>query len=109
MPTIRFCGGPWHNRLEDVELCPRLVVQCHMPQTTLSYAGCFKAASIKRDLYYLASYTSRFGTKYYQYVHESLVQGGSACDSTWRERFKEWRLNRRQMEARLRMAAKPTR
>jgi hypothetical protein len=103
MPTrIRFVGGPWHNRLEDIELSPVVLVRRALPQTTLSYGGCFAAAKLKEDEYLLASYETKFGTSYYQYVHSSLVRGGYADRSTYSERLPVWRIDRRQLEARLR-------
>jgi len=102
--TIRFVGGPWHNRIECIELAPQVVVRAVQPKTTLSYAGCFAKADIRLDHYYLAKYHTNWGTDYLQYVHSSLVNGDRAAPVTHHERFKVWRIDRRQLEARLRRA-----
>lgn len=102
--SVRFVGGPWHNRIEEVELIPRIVVQQVQPKTTLSTAGCFAAANIKRDNYYLAKYFTDWGTHYYQYVHSTLVKGTKALSGTHLERFPMWKIDRRQLEARIRRA-----
>ena len=101
MPTIRFVGGPWHNRLESVELIPQIVIRKHSPPT-LSYAGVF--ANAIQDRYYLAKYFTEWGTNYMQYVHSSLIQGDKAAPSTHRERFPAWVINKRQLDARLKNA-----
>jgi hypothetical protein len=102
--SVRFVGGPWHNRIEEVELIPRIIVQRVLPQTTMSYAGCFSAANIKRDSYYLAKYFTTWGTDYVQYVHSTLIQGTRAASGTHLERFRVWKLDQRQLDARLRRA-----
>jgi len=104
--TIRFVGGPWHNRFEHLELIPKVIVRRALPTTTLSmsHAGCFAAAKLKEDVYYLAKYETLLRTEYYQYVHSTLVQGSTAATSTFRERLPKWRINRREFEAKI-MAA----
>lgn len=104
--TIRFVGGPWHNQFHELELCPEIVLRHPekvAAQSSLSWAGCF--ASQKEDRYYLARYQTSQGTEYYQYVHKGLVRNGEAAYSTYRERLPVWRIDRRQLEARLRRAA----
>lgn len=106
MPTtIRFVGGPWHNRFEDLDLSPVVVVRHANLQSTLSYGGCFKAANIKEDEYFLALFETQHGTQYCQYVHSSLIKDGKAERVTYLERMPVWRINRRQLEARLRRVA----
>lgn len=104
--TIRFVGGPWHNRFEDCELVPRVIVRRALPTTTLSmsHAGCFAAAKLKEDVYYLARYETLMRTEYYQYVHSTLVQGSTAASSTYRERLPKWRISRREFEAKIKRA-----
>jgi hypothetical protein len=104
--TIRFVGGPWHNRLECVEITSRVVVRRPVVETSFSYAGCFPKGSVKEDTYFLANYETRDGTPYMQYVHSSLVRGKWADESTYRERFPKWVLDRRKFEAALRKAMK---
>lgn len=101
---IRFVGGLWHNRIENVELLPRIVIQRALPKVSLSYAGCFAAAKLAQDTYYLAQYHTRWGTRYYQYVHSSLLHGNKADYSTYTEHFARFRLSRRAIEKRLREA-----
>lgn len=101
---IRFVGGPWHNRFEDIDLRPVVVVRQALPSTTLSYGGVFAAAKIKEDAYYLARYQTHRRTLYYQYVHSTLVRNGKAYDCTFKERLPAWNIDRRKFEARLRRA-----
>lgn len=104
--TIRFVGGPWHNRFEDCELVPRVIVRRALPTTKLSmsHAGCFAAAKIQEDTYYLARYETLMRTEYYQYIHSTLVQGCTAASSTYRERLPKWRISRREFEAKIKRA-----
>lgn len=104
--TIRFVGGPWHNRLEHLDLLPRVVVRRALPTTTLSmsYAGVFAAAKLREDVYYLARYETLRGTEYYQYIHSTLVQGRTAATSTFREQFPRWVIRKRELDARIRKA-----
>ncbi len=92
--SIRFVGGPWHNRIEWVEICPRVAVSCKGNPNQLAF-------------YHLAEfYTVKYHTRYYQYVHGSLVHHHTADPCTYRERLKVWRIDRRQLESRLRRAMK---
>lgn len=94
--TIRFVGGPWHNRLQHVEIAPSLSVQ------TAHGIPCGITTLYKPETYYLARYTTGTGTVYHQYVHSSLVRSGRASISTCRERFPAWQINRRRLEAQIR-------
>jgi hypothetical protein len=105
---IRFVGGPWHNQLRQLELCPEVIIRKPVQaplgiSTSLSWAGCF--AETKEDRYFLAQCWTVQGTEYKQYVHQSLVRDGYADKSTYYERLPVWRINRRQLESRLRRAA----
>lgn len=105
--TIRFVGGPWHNRFEYCELVPKVVVRRALPTTTISmsHAGCFAAANLQEDVYLLARYETLAGrTEYYQYVHSTLVRGSLADYSTFQERFPRWRINERELKARIKKA-----
>lgn len=107
MPIIRFVGGPWHNRLEPVEdLVPQVVVRRPVVETSFSYAGCFPKGKIREDSYFLGHYETMGGTHYMQYVHSTLVRGKWADESTYKERFPRWIVDRRKLEAELRRAMK---
>lgn len=100
--TIRFVGGPWHNRFCDLELCPEVVLRRPaVVPASLSYAGCF--ANAREDRYYLAVYETGCGTRYMQYVHQSLISNGKAPD--YYERLPKWQIDKRQLDSRLRKAA----
>jgi len=86
MPTIRFVGGPWHNRLEDVELAPRVELHGRWPPCK----------------YYLVMHCTGLGTNYFQYVHSSLILGGRVHKSASREYFCSWLIDRKELESRLR-------
>jgi hypothetical protein len=60
----------------------------------------------KHELYYLADFVTKLGTRYYQYIHSSLVTkgGGSVALRAYRERFPVWQIDRRQLQLRLRRA-----
>ena len=72
--TIRFVGGPWHNRLHDCDLAP--------------------ACYVGEQAYYLAEFQTTFGTRYHQYIHVSLIKatGGqkTVAQRCYRERFKKF-------------------
>lgn len=97
---IRFVGGPWHNRLEDVQLVPCLAVRS-ASGIPAGIATIYPAAR-----YHLAQYITKAGTRYYQYVHTSLLQGQYAHECTHRERFPVWRINKRKLEAQIRRRMK---
>lgn len=106
---IRFVGGPWHNRFEDLELKPVVILRQVQPQTkvSFSYGGCFAGSKVRHDEYYLARYNLlNSATYYYQYVHSTLVSSGKAALSTCHEELPAWTINRRQLESRLRKAMK---
>jgi hypothetical protein len=89
---IRFVGGPWHNRIEATELVPRVAISNSTNPNQLA-------------IYCLAEYKSpRFGTTYYQFVHRSLIKNKTAHVSTYRENLKRWKIDRRELEERLRKA-----
>ncbi len=97
MPNIRFCGGPWHNRIEYVQLSPRVAIRRPDP------IPCGITTLYKYDLYHLAEFhTYGYRTVYYQYVHSSLVRDGYADQSTYWERLPRWKLDRRKLERKLR-------
>lgn len=97
MPYIRFVGGPWHNRIEFVELSPKVVIRRPEP------IPCGITTLYKCDLYHLAEFsTPHYHTKYYQYVHSSLVHGQYAHECTYHERLATWKLDRRKLERKLR-------
>lgn len=100
--SIRFVGGPWHNRIELVELIPRIIVQGPIS---------VPSGQQRRDYYSLAEYQTGGGSVYWQYVHTSLISpnGKYAATCTCRERFKKWRVSRRELEQRLSQAMKPRR
>lgn len=104
--SIRFVGGPWHNQIRDVELCPEIMLRRPSESpltTTLSYAGCF--TKVQEDRYFLANYVTCLGTHYYQYIHQSLLRDGVADVTTYRERLPRWTISTRQLDLRLRRAA----
>lgn len=88
MTTIRFVGGPWHNRLEEV---------ARMAPTIILNSG-----GSRRANYVLASYETCYGTRYFQYVHESLIDGNYAKESTWKEASPKWTLSKRELDSKIR-------
>lgn len=97
--TIRFVGGPWHNRLEACELVPTAAV-------VMKSEPCSSVTYISKEYYHLALYRTNQGTEYYQYVHGSLVNGSTALPCTHHERFPKWVLDKRQLDSRLRRILK---
>ena len=82
---IRFVGGPWHNIIPVVQhLSPNL----------------FTADCLER--YHLCEFETGMETRYYQYVHSSLITGRHVHRQACRERLAVWRLDRRQLDSRLR-------
>lgn len=74
---IRFVGGPCHNQLID--------------RTGHLESG--DQLLILSDWYHLKLFRTARGTKYLQYVHESLIgQNGKPHPCTYKERFPKWRL-----------------
>lgn len=100
--AIRFVGGPWHNRVEYVELAP----QVDLVSKDGVAAGVTKYFQTAR--YHLAEYQTKAGTHYYQYVHGSLIKDHTAAKCTYRERMRPWKINRRELEDRLRRAMQCT-
>ena len=85
---IRFVGGPWHNLIPVVEF----------PVTNL-----FTADYLER--YVLCEFRTRWDTVYYQYVHSSLITGRHIHRRACMERLPVWRIDRRQLDSRIRRAA----
>lgn len=103
--SIRFVGGPWHNRIEEIELQPRVIIRQAQPVMSLSYGGCFSAAKVRQDMYYLAKYETTHGrTPYWQYVHSTLVRGSQAMPETYQEWFPKWLLDQRSLDVKIRRA-----
>lgn len=78
---IRLVGGPLHNHFADTELTS------HSSETG--------------HLYYEVTYKTGWGTRYKQFVHESLVRGTKIHISTYRERFLPFCINQLELERRL--------
>lgn len=77
--TIRFVGGPWHNRLHDCDLAP--------------------ACYVGEQPYYLAEFQTTFGTHYQQYIHVSLIKPNkTVAQQCYRERFEKFPLKIRSMQ-----------
>lgn len=84
---VRFVGGPWHNLFG-----PLGVPTIYGP---------------KGDIYRLAEFhTQHWRTKYYQYLHSSLIFEDRVAPSTYCERLPNWKINSRQLYFRLRRAVK---
>jgi hypothetical protein len=75
--SIRFVGGPWHNRIEYVPLYPAAHIT--------GYVG----------LYRLAEFQTKWGTKYFQYIHSTLIRGQEVAWPAYTEKFPRWSLKRR--------------
>ena len=74
---IRFVGGKLHNQLIDR--------QGHLEPGDQLRMG--------DDWYHLNRFRTAHGTRYVQYVHESLIaKNGKPEASTYKERFKKWTL-----------------
>lgn len=85
--SIRFVGGPWHNQFGPVGTL-----------TIISPGGLYRLAEF---------HTPRFKTKYYQYIHQSLIySSGVVAKSTYIETLPVKPINSRQLYFRLRKAVK---
>jgi len=79
---IRFVGGPLHNRISEVGE-PRPVWVIAVPDGDQCGA----------ESYHLNRFRTASGTRYVQYVHESLIaKNGKPEASTYKEKFKKWTL-----------------
>lgn len=86
---VRFVGGTSHNRvrevwpiLERIAINPTDIEVKHDPFRTDS------------ERYQLHKFHTQRGTKYMQYVHESLLtNNGKPHSSAYKERFKPWSLS----------------
>lgn len=98
MPYIRFVGGPWHNRVEDIQLTPAVILRAKQG------VPCGIETHYKDELYQLAQFQTKFKTVYYQYVHTSLIRGSGVAECCYRERFRRFKLDRLECQERLRRA-----
>lgn len=89
-PTrIRFVGGCWHNMLPLMKSLPAMIA-------TLDGV----------HVYYLGEFETYWGTRYWQYVHESHVGEGTVDACVCREKFPVWRINIPQLQAKIRVRLK---
>lgn len=80
---VRFVGGPWHNRIQDTDLVP-------VWQVTREGKG----GAGNREKYHLHKFRTSRGTRYVQYIHESLIANNGKPDPcAYKERFKKWNLS----------------
>ncbi len=92
---IRFVGGPRHNRILEVGPKPNdvwhVVVQdSHTIEDLSLEPGC--GPLWRRESYHLHRFSTPSGTKYQQYVHESLIgPNGRPHPSAYKEKFKKWK------------------
>lgn len=85
---IRLVGGPYHNRFFDDGIS-------RLDDGRQLTAPC---------TYHLVGFYTCYGTKYWQFVHESLVKRGKVSRQTYRERLAKWELPVRELNDRLREA-----
>jgi hypothetical protein len=98
MPYIRFCGGPWHNRIEDIQLTQAVILRAKQG------VPCGIQTIYNDELYQLAQFHTPFKTIYYQYVHSSLIRGTGVAECCYRERLRPFKISRRECQERLRRA-----
>jgi hypothetical protein len=72
MKRYRFVGGPLHNRILGTD-----------GRHEVGVSGSTDPRHFSR--YLLCWFTTEFGTRYMQYVHESLMRGGHAVPETYQE------------------------
>ena len=99
---VRFVGGPWHNRVVETGnsneiLSPYFVAA--PPPADLNMIGLDLMVALEpvsmftRESYHLKQFRTQYGTKYVQYIHESLIANNGKPDTcTHKERFKPWNL-----------------
>lgn len=85
---VRLVGGPYHNRFFDCE-CSRLE---NGEPTTVSCT------------YRLVGFYSAYGSKYWQFVHESLIRRGKIRRECYKEWLAHWELPVRELNDRLKSA-----
>lgn len=79
---IRFVGGCWHNCLLSLNTLAAVVSSADGVHT-----------------YHLAEFYTKHRTAYYQYIHSSLIQGGSVDPDACVERFPYWDLDPKVVES----------
>lgn len=82
---IRLVGGPYHNRFFD-DRTSRL--EDGQP-TTIACT------------YHLVGFYSAYGSKYWQFIHASLIKRGRVNRRAYKERLARWELPVRELNRRL--------
>lgn len=89
---VRFVGGPWHNRVRETG--PELNPVWHIAVPPEEDPALLHPASTwTRESYHLHKFRTPHGTRYVQYIHESLIaKNGKPDPCAYKERFKKWSL-----------------
>lgn len=84
--SVRFVGGPWHNRIVPVGLLDVIRIVSEQPDL---FATIYRQPVnyLRTENYFLRKYVSDHGTAFLQYVHESLPPDCPQCYSEQFPRF----------------------
>lgn len=80
--TVRFVGGPWHNRLAEVPANCKIFDARHLVAREWPQPCTMESALYRRT----SCYTEE-GTRYVQFVHDSLLDGGMPLPEVLGENF----------------------
>jgi hypothetical protein len=79
---VRFVGGPWHNRLVDIPLDCKIFEARHLVSREWPQPCTMESAIYRRTTCYTEE-----GTRYVQFVHDSMFDDGMPRPEVYGEHF----------------------